>query len=151
MIPSCIGDETTKQRSTCIPHKERWPIRRRSTQPKVPSDVEATQMHEAGNVTLPMVLVAVGGTGLLLLARHLALVDPTALGRALRTSLLVISLLGGAVILTGGTDELRIKIAAAVWMTGAVGLATATQFWWLGVVTGIATVIILCMTDRAKT
>jgi len=78
-----------------------------------------------------MLLVAVGGTGFLLLARHLALVDPTALSHALQTSLLIISLLGGAVVLTGGTDELRIKTAAAVWMTGAVGLAIATQFWWL--------------------
>jgi putative Mg2+ transporter-C (MgtC) family protein len=98
-----------------------------------------------------MLLVAAGSTGFLLLARHLALVDPTAVSRALQTSLLIISLLGGAVVLTGGTDELRIKTAAAVWMTGAVGLAIATQFWWLGVVTGIATVIILYMTDRAKT
>lgn len=98
-----------------------------------------------------MLLVAVGSTGFLLLARRLALVDPTAVGRALQTSLLMISLLGGAAILTGGTDELCIKTAAAVWMTGAVGLAIATEFWWLGVMTGIATVIILFLTDRVKT
>ena len=98
-----------------------------------------------------MLLVAAGSTGFLLLARHLALVDPTAVSRALQTSLLIISLLGGAVVLIGDTGELRIKTAAAAWMTGAVGLAIATQFWWLGVVTGIATVMILYMTDRAKT
>ena len=97
-----------------------------------------------------MLLVAVGSTGFLLLARHLALVDPTAVSRAFQTSLLVISLLSGAVVLTGGTNELRIKTAAAVWMTGAVGLAIATAFWWLGAVTGIATMVILFLTDRAQ-
>ncbi len=98
-----------------------------------------------------MLLVAASSTGFLLLARHLALVDPTAVSRALQTSLLMISLAGGAVILTGGTDELCIKAAAAIWITGAVGLAIATQLWWLGVVIGMTTVSILHMTDRTKT
>jgi len=97
-----------------------------------------------------MLLVAIGTTGFLLLARHLALIDPTAVSRALQTSLLIIGLLGGAVVLTSGADGLRIKVAAAIWITGAVGLAIATEFWWLGVVTGIATVVILFITDRAQ-
>jgi putative Mg2+ transporter-C (MgtC) family protein len=47
------------------------------------------------------------------------------------------------VIFKSGFDVKGIKAAAAVWITGAIGLAIATSYWWLGMITGILTVIIL--------
>jgi putative Mg2+ transporter-C (MgtC) family protein len=40
-----------------------------------------------------------------------------------------------------------IKTAAAIWITGAVGLAVATAFWPLGLSVGIATAVILWGAD----
>jgi putative Mg2+ transporter-C (MgtC) family protein len=59
--------------------------------------------------------------------------------------------LGGAVIFKGGTDVHGIKTAAAIWITGAVGLAIGSWFWWLGVTVGSATALILFFADRVPT
>lgn len=40
-----------------------------------------------------------------------------------------IGFLGGAVIFKSGLDVKGIKAAAAVWITGAFGLAIATSYW----------------------
>ncbi len=32
-----------------------------------------------------------------------------------------------------------IKAAAAVWITGAIGLAIGTSYWWLGITVGAVT------------
>jgi putative Mg2+ transporter-C (MgtC) family protein len=40
-----------------------------------------------------------------------------------------------------------IKAAAAVWITGAIGLAVATSYWWLGVTVGVVTVLIMFTAD----
>src|SRR3712207_7759969 len=44
-----------------------------------------------------------------------------------------IGFLGGAVIFNTGSDVRGIKTAAAVWITGSIGLAIGTWFWWLGI------------------
>jgi putative Mg2+ transporter-C (MgtC) family protein len=36
-----------------------------------------------------------------------------------------------------------IKAAAAVWITGAIGLAIGNSYWLLGITVGIATVLIM--------
>ena len=41
----------------------------------------------------------------------------------------------------------RIKAAAAVWITGAIGLACATSYWWLGLTVGVLTVLIMFVAD----
>jgi len=58
-----------------------------------------------------------------------------------------IGFLGGAVIFKGGTDVRGIKTAAAIWITGAIGMAIATWFWWLGVIIGLMTAAILFVAD----
>jgi putative Mg2+ transporter-C (MgtC) family protein len=58
-----------------------------------------------------------------------------------------IGFLGGAVIFRGGTDVRGIKTAAAVWITGASGLAIGTGYWVLGLTVGVATALILLITD----
>jgi putative Mg2+ transporter-C (MgtC) family protein len=40
-----------------------------------------------------------------------------------------------------------IKTAAAIWITGAIGLAIGTAAWWLGVIAGAVTALILFVTD----
>jgi putative Mg2+ transporter-C (MgtC) family protein len=90
-----------------------------------------------------MMLVAIGSAAYMLLAKHLASDDPAALSRALQGLLQGIGFLGGAVIFKGGTDVHGIKTAAAIWITGAIGLSIGTWFWWLGVVVGLATAAIL--------
>jgi putative Mg2+ transporter-C (MgtC) family protein len=51
------------------------------------------------------------------------------------------------VIFKGGTDVRGIKTAAAIWITGAIGMAIATSFWWLGVLIGLITAAILFLAD----
>src|SRR3712207_2761314 len=58
-----------------------------------------------------------------------------------------IGFLGGAVIFNTGTDVRGIKTAAAVWITGSIGLAIGTWFWWLGIIVGCATATILLVAD----
>jgi putative Mg2+ transporter-C (MgtC) family protein len=51
------------------------------------------------------------------------------------------------VIFKSGSDVKGIKAAAAVWITGAIGLAIATSFWWLGITVGVVTVLIMYISD----
>lgn len=94
-----------------------------------------------------MMLVAIGSASYMLLAKHLSETDPAAISRTLQGLLQGIGFLGGAVIFKGGTDVRGIKTAAAVWITGAIGLAIGTWFWWLGVILGLATATILFVSD----
>ncbi len=94
-----------------------------------------------------MMLVALGSTSYMLLATHLAVTDPAAISRALQGLLQGIGFLGGAVIFNTGTDVRGIKTAAAVWITGSIGLAIGTWFWWLGIIVGCATALILLIAD----
>ena len=94
-----------------------------------------------------MMLVALGSTSYMLLATYLAATDPAAISRALQGLLQGIGFLGGAVIFNTGTDVRGIKTAAAVWITGSIGLAIGTWFWWLGIIVGCATATILFVAD----
>lgn len=90
-----------------------------------------------------MMLVALGSAAYMLLARHLSTSDPASVSRALQGLLQGIGFLGGAVIFKTGLDVRGIKTAAAIWITGAVGLAIGTWYWVLGIALGVATVAIL--------
>lgn len=94
-----------------------------------------------------MILIAVGSTTYMLLGVHLSQTDPSSLSRTLQGFLSGIGFLGGAVIFKSGFDVKGIKAAAAVWITGALGLAIGTSFWGLGIIVGIATAIILFIAD----
>ena len=50
-------------------------------------------------------------------------------------------------IFKSGFDVKGIKAAAAVWITGAIGLAIATSFWWLGVIVAVVTVVVMYVSD----
>jgi putative Mg2+ transporter-C (MgtC) family protein len=95
-----------------------------------------------------MVLIAIGSASYMLLARELAKTDPASLSRTLQGMLSGIGFLGGAVIFKSGTDVRGIKAAAAVWITGAIGLAIGTSYWWLGITVGIVTVTVLIVADH---
>jgi putative Mg2+ transporter-C (MgtC) family protein len=105
------------------------------------------RMHHKSIGIAGMMLVAVGSAGYMLLAKHLSGSDPASLSRAMQGMLQGIGFLGGAVIFKGGTDVRGIKTAAAIWITGAIGMAIATWFWWLGVLIGLMTVAILFVAD----
>lgn len=94
-----------------------------------------------------MMLVAIGSASYMMLAMHLAVKDPASVSRALQGLLQGIGFLGGAVIFKTGTSVQGIKTAAAIWIIGAIGLAIGTWFWVLGVIVGIATALILYVTD----
>jgi len=94
-----------------------------------------------------MVLVAVGSATFMMLAKHEATKDPGAVGRTLQGLLQGVGFLAGAVIFKGGTDVRGIKTAAAIWITGALGLATGTGFWWLSIIVALATALILFGAD----
>jgi putative Mg2+ transporter-C (MgtC) family protein len=104
-------------------------------------------LHRKSIGIMGMVLVAVGSATYMLLAKHLSASDPAALSRALQGLLQGIGFLGGAVIFKGGTDVKGIKSAAAIWITGAIGLAMGTWFWSLGIIVGLATAIALFVSD----
>lgn len=95
-----------------------------------------------------MILISIGSVTYMLLATHLAKDDPSAISRTLQGFLSGIGFLGGAVIFKSGFDVKGIKAAAAVWITGALGLAIATSYWGLGLVVGVVTVIVLFVADR---
>lgn len=95
-----------------------------------------------------MILIAIGSTTYMLLGRHLAEMDPAAISRTLQGFLSGIGFLGGAVIFKSGFDVKGIKAAAAIWITGALGLAIATSYWPLGLVVGIVTSVVLFIADR---
>lgn len=105
------------------------------------------RMHHKAIGIAGMMLVGLGSASYMLLAKHLSETDPAAISRALQGLLQGIGFLGGAVIFKGGTDVRGIKTAAAVWITGAIGLAIGTWFWWLGVIVGLATALILLVAD----
>lgn len=94
-----------------------------------------------------MVLVAPGSATYLLLAEHLTSTDPSAMGRLLQGFFSGIGFLGGSVIFKGGTDVRGIKTAAAIWITGAIGLAIGTPLWWLGAIVGLSTATVLFIAD----
>jgi putative Mg2+ transporter-C (MgtC) family protein len=95
-----------------------------------------------------MILIAIGSTTYMLLGRHLAELDPSSISRTLQGFLSGIGFLGGAVIFKSGFDVKGIKAAAAIWITGALGLAIATSYWWLGVTVGLVTATIMFVADR---
>ena len=94
-----------------------------------------------------MMLVAIGSSTYMLLAKHLAQTDPASISRALQGLMSGIGFLGGAVIFKSGFDVKGIKAAAAVWITGAIGLAIGTSYWWLGVTVGAVTITVLYVAD----
>ncbi|MFU0507531.1 MgtC/SapB family protein [Pseudaminobacter sp. NGMCC 1.201702] len=94
-----------------------------------------------------MVLIAIGSTTYMLLGRHLAETDPSSLSRTLQGFLSGIGFLGGAVIFKSGFDVKGIKAAAAIWITGALGLAIGTSYWGLGLVVGVVTAAVLFIAD----
>ena len=94
-----------------------------------------------------MMLVAIGSATYMLLAKHLAQTDPAAISRTLQGLLGGIGFLGGAVIFKSGMDVKGIKAAAAVWITGAIGLAIGTSYWWLGLTVGAVTMVVLFVAD----
>lgn len=95
-----------------------------------------------------MIMIAIGSATYMLLARHLSENDPAAISRTLQGMLSGIGFLGGAVIFKSGMDVRGIKAAAAVWITGAIGLAIGTDYWWLGIIVGTVTVLIMFISDR---
>ena len=94
-----------------------------------------------------MMMVAIGSTTYMLLADKLMATDASSVSRTLQGFLSGIGFLGGAVIFKSGFDVKGIKAAAAVWITGAVGLAIATSYWLLGITIGIMTAIIMFVAD----
>ena len=107
--------------------------------------------HDVGPATRAvagMILIEFGSATFMLLGRHLHQTDPASISRTLQGLLSGISFLGGAVIFKSGTDVRGIKAAAAVWITGAIGLAIGTAYWWLGIIVGIATALVLFIADQ---
>ncbi len=102
--------------------------------------------HKAPGIA-GMMLVALGSCTYMLLAKHVAATDAAAQSRTLQGLLGGIGFLGGAVIFKSGTEVRGIKAAAAVWITGAIGLAIGTSYWWLGVTVGVITGAILFVAD----
>lgn len=105
------------------------------------------RMHHKAIGIAGMVLVALGSATYMLLAQHLTSTDPSAMGRLLQGFFSGIGFLGGAVIFKGGTDVRGIKTAAAIWITGAIGLAVGTSLWWLGAIVGVTTAGVLFLAD----
>jgi putative Mg2+ transporter-C (MgtC) family protein len=106
------------------------------------------RIHHKAIGVAGMMLVAIGSASYMLLARYLAVTDPAAISRAVQGLLQGIGFLGGAVIFKTGNDVRGIKTAAAIWITGAIGLAIGTWFWVLGIALGVATVLILFVADH---
>ncbi len=106
------------------------------------------RLHHKAIGVAGMMLVAIGSSTYMLLAKHEVANDPAAISRTLQGLLGGIGFLGGAVIFKTGTDVHGLKAAAAVWITGAIGLAIGTSYWWLGVTVGLLTAVILFVADR---
>ena len=106
------------------------------------------RMHHKAIGIAGMMMVAIGSTTYMLLANHLMQVDASSISRTLQGFLSGIGFLGGAVIFKTGLDVRGIKAAAAVWITGAIGLAIATSYWQLGLVAGVITAAVLFVSDR---
>ena len=106
------------------------------------------RLHHKAIGVAGMMLVGIGSCSYLLLAKHLSNTDPAAISRAVQGILQGIGFLGGAVIFKGGADVRGIKTAAAIWITGVIGMSIATWFYWLGITVGAATFLILYFADR---
>lgn len=106
------------------------------------------RLHHKAIGIAGMVLIAIGSVTYMLLAKELAKIDPDSLSRTLQGMLTGIGFLGGAVIFKSGTDVRGIKAAASVWITGAIGMAIGTSYWWLGITVGIVTVAVLFVADH---
>ena len=105
------------------------------------------RMHHKAIGVSGMTLVAVGSATFMIMAQHVSMKDPAAVSRTLQGLLQGIGFLGGAVIFKGGTDVRGIKTAAAIWITGAIGLAAGTNLWWLSLIAGAAVAVILFVAD----
>jgi len=105
------------------------------------------RIHHKAIGVAGMMMIAIASATYMLLARHLSEADPSSISRTLQGFLSGIGFLGGAVIFKSGFDVKGIKAAAAVWITGAIGLAVATSYWWLGVTVGVVSVLILFTAD----
>lgn len=105
------------------------------------------RIHHKAIGSAGMMLVAIGSATYMLLAKHLTATDPSSISRTLQGLLSGIGFLGGAVIFKSGTDVRGIKAAAAVWITGAIGLSIGTSYWWLGVTVGLVTIAVLFIAD----
>ena len=108
------------------------------------------RMHHKAIGVSGMTLVAVGSATFMIMAQHVSLKDPAAVSRTLQGLLQGIGFLGGAVIFKGGTDVRGIKTAAAIWITGAIGLAAGTNLWWLSLIAGAAVAVILFVADLTE-
>lgn len=106
------------------------------------------RLHHKAVGVAGMMLIAIGSSTFMLLAAHLQQTDPASLSRTLQGMLSGIGFLGGAVIFKSGTDIRGLKAAAAIWITGAIGLAIGTSYWWLGITVGLVTVAVLFVADR---
>ena len=106
------------------------------------------RLHHKAIGIAGMAMIGIGSATYMLLAQHLMAADPSSVSRTLQGFLSGIGFLGGAVIFKSGFDIRGIKAAAAVWITGAIGLAVGTSYWWLGVVVGSVTAIVLFVADR---
>lgn len=107
---------------------------------------ERRAQHKAIGIS-GMLLVALGSTTVMLFAQHEEPLDPGAVGRTIQGMLQGIGFLAGAVVFKTGSEASGVKTAAAIWITGAIGLALGTALWQLGVITGLATVSILFVAD----
>src|SRR5919199_1880425 len=105
------------------------------------------RVHHKAIGVAGMMMVAIGSSTYMLLAKHLAQTDPASISRALQGLMSGIGFLGGAVIFKSGFDVRGIKAAAAVWITGAIGLAIGTSYWWLGATVGVVTISVLYISD----
>ena len=105
------------------------------------------RVHHKAIGVAGMMLVGIGSATYMLLAKHLTQADPSSISRTLQGLLSGIGFLGGAVIFKSGTDVRGIKAAAAVWITGAIGLAIGTSYWWLGLTVGLVTIGVLYAAD----
>ncbi len=94
-----------------------------------------------------MIMVGMGSATYMLLAERLMATDASSVSRTLQGFLSGIGFLGGAVIFKSGFDVKGIKAAAAIWITGAAGLAIGTSYWLLGVTIGVATAVIMFAAD----
>jgi putative Mg2+ transporter-C (MgtC) family protein len=106
------------------------------------------RIHHKAIGVAGMILVGIGSCSYMLLAKHLSNTDPAAISRAIQGIMQGIGFLGGAVIFKGGADVRGIKTAAAIWITGAIGMAIATWFHWLGIIVGAVTFAVLFIADR---
>ncbi len=106
------------------------------------------RIHHKAIGVAGFMLVAIGSASYMLLAKYLAVTDPAAISRAVQGLLQGIGFLGGAAIFKSGNDVHGMKTAAAIWITGAIGLAIGTWFWGLGIALGVTTVVILYIADH---